>query len=92
MTWCRLIRDRRIGDRPSNGDRKVCPKCRSHSAEFNERYRLPNAHGRTPAWVCDASGCGYSEAVRVDDKRRLMSGRRRMASMRLRAGQRKSGG
>lgn len=67
MIWCRPVRDRRRAYRPSNGERKLCPRCGTVSLEFNDRYRLPGPTGavvRTPAWACDRTGCGYSEAVR----------------------------
>jgi hypothetical protein len=91
MIWCRPIHDRRSSDRPSNGDRKVCPSCHNVSAEFNERYRLPTSNGRTPAWVCDGPGCGYSEPVRTENHRPLITRRRRMASMRITRRSKKSG-
>ena len=78
------MRDRRGLDRPSNGDRKICPKCHASSVEFSERYRLPESDGYTAAWVCDSPSCGYGEPVRDQEKLRLARARRRMTSMRLR--------
>ena len=67
MIWCKPVRDRRGAYRPSNGDRKLCPRCGTLSFEFSDRYRLPGPTGAvmsTPAWACDRTGCGHSEAVR----------------------------
>jgi hypothetical protein len=92
MIRCRPIQDRRRGDRPSNGDKKSCPKCGTSTIEFSERYRLPEASGCTVAWVCDSPGCGYSEPVRDLDRAQIAGARRRMASMHLRPVHRKKSG
>ena len=86
------MHDRRAVERPSNGDKKACPKCRTNSVEFNERYRLPNARGRTAAWVCDSPRCGYSEPVRRQDRLAALRGRRRVAPMTLGPIRRKKNG
>jgi YgiT-type zinc finger domain-containing protein len=67
MIWCRPIRDRRGARRPANGDRKVCPQCGGETLEFSERYRIADRDGviaRTPAWVCDRTGCDVRLPVR----------------------------
>jgi hypothetical protein len=61
------LHDRRAADRPANGDTAVCPQCRIGLIEFNERYRVQLATGKTaaiPAWVCDRPECRYEQAAR----------------------------
>jgi hypothetical protein len=86
------MRDRRGLNRPSNGDRKTCPNCQTSFAEFSERFRFPQAGGRTAAWVCDSPSCGYSEPVRAEDQGHGAHDKRRMASMRLKPERRKKSG
>ena len=59
----RSTSDRRRADRPKTGDVRLCSRCRTGEAEFNERYRVD---GQTiPAWLCDNPQCGYRELVRT---------------------------
>jgi hypothetical protein len=61
------LHDRRAADRPANGDTALCPKCGIGTVEFNERYRVLLATGKTaaiPAWVCDRPECHYERAAR----------------------------
>lgn len=63
--------ERRSADRPSNGDTRPCPKCAAGVLEFNERYRLPLASGRTvvmAAWACDQADCRYVRPARRADR------------------------
>lgn len=68
------LHERRAADRPSNGDTAVCPQCRIGIIEFNERYRVRLATGKTaaiPAWVCDRPDCHYERAARSETDRIL---------------------
>jgi hypothetical protein len=56
------FQERRRQGRPQNGDVKPCPHC-DGTCEFNERYRFADS-GTVPAWLCDASGCGFRQMVR----------------------------
>jgi hypothetical protein len=61
------MHDRRAADRPANGDTAVCPQCGIGTVEFNERYRVLLATGKTasiPAWVCDRPECRFQRAAR----------------------------
>jgi hypothetical protein len=61
------MHDRRAADRPANGDTALCPQCGIGTVEFNERYRVLLATGKTasiPAWVCDRPECRFERAAR----------------------------
>jgi hypothetical protein len=63
------MHDRRAADRPANGDTTLCPQCGIGTVEFNERYRVLLASGKTasiPAWVCDRPECRFERAARSD--------------------------
>jgi hypothetical protein len=63
------MHDRRAADRPANGDTALCPQCGIGTVEFNERYRVLLASGKTasiPAWVCDRPECRFERAARSD--------------------------
>lgn len=81
----RQVIERRKACRPSNGTTDVCPRCGTHSIEFNERYRLPNIVGPTPAWVCDSPVCGFVAAVRREDETPADAAKLRQTLKELRA-------
>jgi ssDNA-binding Zn-finger/Zn-ribbon topoisomerase 1 len=63
------MHDRRAADRPANGDTALCPQCGIGTVEFNERYRVLLASGKTasiPAWACDRPECRFERAARSD--------------------------
>jgi hypothetical protein len=66
------LHDRRSANRPSNGDTTLCPRCGIGLIEFNERYRVQLATGKTvaiPAWICDRPECRYEHAARSGSAR-----------------------